>query len=185
MSCERSRQKGLAAVAGAAMLLICALSARADEVVPEYQLKAEFIERFTRFIDWPSSSIAGDTFVIGVIGKDPFGPYLRELASTRKIKGKRVVVRTIDDGSIESCHILFVAGSEGKRLASILARTSGRPVLTVGDSEGFGEAGVMINFFHSENRVRFEINVDTAEKSGLRVGSKLLKLAKVVGEEGR
>ena len=49
--------------------------------------------------------------------------------------------------------------------------------------EGIGEAGVMINFYRRDDKVRFEINARAAERNGLRISSKLLKLARVVGEE--
>jgi hypothetical protein len=41
----------------------------------EYLLKAGFLERFTRFIEWPGeTNIADNTkpFVISVIGENPF-----------------------------------------------------------------------------------------------------------------
>lgn len=145
------------------------------------------MERFTRFIDWPQNSPVNDgqtPFVIGVVGADPFGPYLKELAANRKIKGKRIVIRSLTaDVPVESCHMLFIASSERKQLARILDRIGTRPVLTVSDSPGFGDAGVIVNFFRAGDRIRFEVNANAAEQSGLRVGSKLLKLARVI-EEG-
>jgi hypothetical protein len=44
----------------------------------------------------------------------------------------------------------------------------------------FVELGGIINFFVQNNRVRFEINVNSAERAGLKLSSQLLSLAKVV-----
>jgi preprotein translocase subunit Sec61beta len=52
-------------------------------------------------------------------------------------------------------------------------------VLTVGESEAFARQGGMIRFFEEDNRLRFEINPTAAEKVGLRISSKLLKLARI------
>ena len=41
-------------------------------------------------------------------------------------------------------------------------------------------AGVLINFYTTADTVRFEINEAAVEKSGLKVSSKLFKLAKVI-----
>ncbi|MCP4111057.1 MAG: YfiR family protein [Desulfobacteraceae bacterium] len=52
-------------------------------------LKAAWLERFSRFVEWPEESGINDVskpFVITVIGKNPFGKVLNQLYSTRKIK---------------------------------------------------------------------------------------------------
>lgn len=170
----------------AAVLLLCAACLAAAEVA-EYELKAEFLERFTRFIDWPYQALSDEDspFVIGVVGANPFGPYLQELAATRRIKGRRVIVREFSAReTIGRCHVLFIASSERSDLASVLDRLGNRPVLTVADTAGYARAGVMINFYSSEGRIRFEINQAAAERTGLRVKAKLLKLARIVDAGG-
>ena len=54
------------------------------------------------------------------------------------------------------------------------------PVLTVSDGKGFSQAGGIIELYVEGGRMRFAINVDAAERSGLRLSSRLLGLAKVV-----
>ncbi|MCD4695436.1 MAG: YfiR family protein, partial [Bacteroidales bacterium] len=59
----------------------------------EYTIKAVFMERFTRFTEWPAESAINDTtkpFVISVIGKNPFGNLLEETYSSQKILNKNV-----------------------------------------------------------------------------------------------
>jgi hypothetical protein len=58
-------------------------------------------------------------------------------------------------------------------------------VLTVSDERGFAQQGVGINFYTEEDKVRFEINQDAVNRSGLRISSKLLSLAKIVRGAGR
>jgi hypothetical protein len=53
-------------------------------------------------------------------------------------------------------------------------------VFTVADQEGFARAGGTANFFRADNRIRFEINPLAAKKAGLKISSRLLRLAKVV-----
>jgi hypothetical protein len=151
----------------------------------EYKVKAEFLERFTRFIEWPDESALkepGKSFCICVTGKNPFGSYLREMASHVKIKGNPVEIHEIEHlpADLPKCQILFIARSEKDKLIDILKLTEDKPILTVGDTDGFAEDGVLMNFFTSGSYIRFEVNIDRAEKSKLKFSSRLLKLAKLV-----
>jgi hypothetical protein len=151
----------------------------------EYKVKAEFLERFTRFIEWPDDSPLKDpqkSFCICVTGKNPFGSYLTEMAGHIKIKGKAVEIHEIEQLAAElpKCQILFISRSEKNKLADILKFTEDKPILTVGDTDGFAEDGVLMNFFNSGSYIRFEVNIDRAEKSKLKFSSRLLKLAKLV-----
>ena len=150
----------------------------------EYAIKAEFVERFTRFIDWPDEAFAGPDapFALCVMGDDPFGDYLDRLARERKIKGRTVrLLHPAKPPELDDCHLAFIAQSESLRIAAIVARTQGKPILTIGDTPGFAQVGVIINFFLDRDLVRFEINLGEAKQSGLVFSAKLLKLGRVVG----
>jgi hypothetical protein len=56
-------------------------------------------------------------------------------------------------------------------------------VLTITGVERGIEHGSMINFVQVDGRVRFEVNVMVAEKSGLRLSSRLLTVAARVKSE--
>ena len=161
-----------------AVALLLTLAAHGEQV-PEYELKAEFLSRFATFIEWPQGSEAR-AFTIGVVGHNPFNGYLEKIAA-RKIKNRPVAIRYIGDlAQLDGCDIVFICGSEKGRLGAILARTESRPILTVADSNGFAAAGVLINFYSTGDTIRFEINESAVDRSGLKVSSKLFKLAKVI-----
>jgi hypothetical protein len=63
----------------------------------------------------------------------------------------------------------------------VFDRLRGASVLTVGDHDDFATTGGVIHFTRENYRVRFEINVRAAERAGLRISSKLLQLARIVG----
>jgi len=166
--------------------LACATPASSEP--SEYQLKAEFLERFTRFIDWPPESFADPKapFVLGIYGENPFGTSLDELVASRRVKGRSIRVRLVAglDG-IDGCHLLFLPRASASRAAHALSRAAGRPVLTVGDAEGMAATGAIISFFSEDDRLRFEINEGAARRSGLHIGSQLLQLARLVDSEAR
>ncbi len=76
-----------------------------------------------------------------------------------------------------SCHILFISSSEESQLKEILATLDKTSVLTVSDISQFTRRGGMIQFVVAANKVRFEVNVTSAERTGLILSSQLLKVA--------
>jgi hypothetical protein len=152
---------------------------------PEYDLKAAFLYNFTKFVDWPSSAFpdAGSPLRICVLGEDPFGRSLQAVADENEEVGghKLTVISTKSLSRPGGCQVLFISRSEQERLPQILAAVKGAPVLTVGDSRGFLDHGGIINFILEGSKVRFEINPEAADRVGIKISSKLLRLARISG----
>lgn len=167
-----------------AVLLALGVMSNAQGAAPtEYQVKAVFLFNFAQFVEWPPAAFADASapLVIGVLGEDPFGPYLDEVVRGEAVAGRSLAVRRyhgIDE--LSGCHILFISSSETARLAQILANLGGRPILTVGDTEGYAARGVMIRFVRAQNRIRMKVNADAATAAGLTISSKLLRPAEIV-----
>jgi hypothetical protein len=87
---------------------------------------------------------------------------------------------------MRGCQVLFIGVKEKKLLPAILAGVKGNPVLTAGESEHFVQEGGMISFLLEDNKIRFEVNLEVAQKAKLRISSRLLALAKTVigGQKG-
>lgn len=172
-----------------ALLLLAFVTAMPAADSAEYGVKAEFIERIAQFVDWPEGAFSGpeEPFVIAIAGEDPFGRHLEDLARTRTIKGRAVLLRHVQPGSPPgACHLLFIAGSDYGRLPGLLATVRGRAVLTIGDGEKFARNGAHVGLYRKDGHLRFEINLEASRRSGLIVSSKLLRLATAVyGEGGR
>jgi hypothetical protein len=73
--------------------------------------------------------------------------------------------------------MLFVGADERESLEALVETAEHRSILTVTEFEGALEAGSVINFVIAEQRVRFEISLGAAERSGLRLSSRLLAVA--------
>lgn len=170
--------------AGAIGLLQASPPPAAGGQVPgEYEVKAAFLYNFTKYVEWPATAFqeGGDELVICVLGHDPFGDVLDDTVHGESVHGKRLATRRlarVEEGA--GCHLLFVSSSETRDLARVLKFVEGTSILTVGETDGFAERGGIINLQKEENKIRFEINVASAERSGLRISSQLLKLGKIV-----
>jgi hypothetical protein len=170
-----------------AVLAACLLAGAAGAQTPsplvrEYQIKAAFLYNFAKFTDWPSEVLpeTSDTLTLCLFADDPVSEALESIKG-KTVKGRRLTIRRIEPGTdLDSCHVLFIGSAEEKRSLQLLQRLQGSSVLTVGEIEHFAEAGGIINFFVERNKVRFEINVSSAEKARLKLSSQLLGLARVV-----
>lgn len=165
----------------ALLLLLSAVPAAAQKVSGEYQLKAAFLYNFAKFVEWPAGAFPGEAapLTICVYGEDPFGRTLEELVRNERIGNRPLEVRRPDSLSqLGECHILYVSRSERAREGEVVSSLGEAPVLTVGESESFLRSQGMIGFFLEENKVRFQVNLDAAEGSRLKISSKLLRLAK-------
>jgi uncharacterized protein DUF4154 len=148
-------------------------------VPAEYDVKAAFLSNFTKFVDWPESAFTDErsALKICVLGKDPIGKSLQSIAGANEPGRKRMVLRKAELRDPAICQVLFISRSERGRLPALLSAVRDVPVLTVGDTQGFLEQGGIINFVREGSAVRFEINQEAAERAGLKISSKLMRLA--------
>jgi len=146
----------------------------------EYQVKATYLYNFGKYVKWPGPLPAskGDSFPVCVFGQDPFGTILDSTLAGETLDGKPVILRRISrpQDALE-CRILFISSTEEKHLKEILAALDGGGVLTVSDMPGFTRRGGMIQFLLEGDKVRFEVNLASAENSKLVLSSELLKVA--------
>jgi hypothetical protein len=154
----------------------------------EYQVKAAFLFNFLKFVEWPAEALArsGDSFVIGILGKDPFGTALEDTVRGEMLHDRKLVVRrfsTLEEAA--QGQLVFVSASEEKRLMSRLQELGRAGVLTVGDSADYANPGAVINFWLEGNKVRFEVNLEAAKRADLKISSQLLKLARAAPSSPR
>jgi len=173
--------------AAAWVLLVAGLSGArpASAGSLEYRVKAAFLYNFARFVEWPAQAFDGPEapYAICILGQDPYGEDLDAAAGANTVQGRRIVVRRLSDAKVATdCHILFISTSERRRVPAIIEALGSAPVLTVGEDEAFTRLGGCIRFFLLENKVRLEVNLPAAERARLRVSSKLLNLARVLGK---
>jgi hypothetical protein len=147
----------------------------------EYAVKAAFLLNFTKFVQWPASTFesASAPFRICVLGADPFGGALDEVAQGESVAGRRVEVQRLQKPPApKACQILFVSASEKDVRTALTAIGPG--VLTVGETPGFLGDGGIIAFILENRRVRFDIDAAAAAAAGLSVSSRLLTVARSV-----
>jgi hypothetical protein len=166
-------------VAAALFVGCCATAVIAQEVPPEYQLKAAFVAKFPEFTEWPAVALnSRKTIDICVARPNPFGDTLSHLVANETVRTRQLQVREIaSPADVPSCLVLFIPAKSVPQQHELLVAAQKTPVLTVGESTTFFEEGGMINLRLVDGRVRFDVNVGAAERVGVRFSSQLLRLA--------
>ena len=183
------RRSWLGAVwAGGFWLLLMPLLDRAADspVALEYKVKAGYLFNFGKFVEWPAASLpaSNSVLVIGVLDGSEAFPIIQELLQDKSVNGHPVQVRAVSAVSSETgCHILFVTRSAGRSPGELIVALGGSATLLVGETGGFAEKGGMIGFVREQESFRLTLNLEAAEKAGLKVSSKLARVARV-GKRG-
>jgi hypothetical protein len=170
----------------ASLLLFAALAlamptqgAEADE----YQAKGEFLLSFARFVEWPAESQIGmnDEVRVCVLGSGQVTAILSKVLQGQNVGRQDVMVRRVEDlAGAAWCRIFFVTKSSEMEPEFVLNSLGAASILTVGETKGFAANGGMVNFIGKKGKVRFEINQGAAHRAGLKISSKLLRLAELV-----
>lgn len=148
----------------------------------ELEVKAAFLFKFGDFVEWPPQALApGQPFGIGVIGAPAMAAELERITAGRTVQGRPVEVRRLArDAALDGLHVLFIGAAEAPHLAAILGAAQGRALLTVSDVESATAKGIMISFVAAESKIRFDVALVPAERSQLRISSRLLGVARRV-----
>lgn len=168
------------------MIVMWVTTPRDCKAFQEHEVKAVFLFNFAKYVEWPAGSFSDqkEPVIIGLIGKDPFGSAIFDVIQNKTVNGRGVLVKRFANiGELDKCHILFISSQSEGEVSVILKAAKKFNVLTVGELNGKGGAKLMINMVVEREKVRFDINPGIAQKSGLKISSQLLKLARTIRDD--
>jgi hypothetical protein len=179
---------------GCLLIMLAPLAQAADPWGPERaaQIEAAYLVNFVRYTEWPEHAFdAPDSpYLITVVGPPAVGRVIRNVAAgVERINNRPLEVRvlrpqrdeTLPAAMIETLrrsHLVYVHASVGPGQRRLLGALRDRPVLTVGNGEGFAAEGGMLGLVRSDLKIGFEANSASIRASGLMVSAKVLKLAR-------
>lgn len=148
----------------------------------ERSIKAAYLCKFAGYVEWPDSPAgAGAPLLIGVLESKAMADELTRITAGRRINERPVQIRQVRaDESLVGLHVLFVGAHDRNRLDELLQPAQQLPILTVTESDGALDEGSIINFTIDNERVRFEVSLQAAERSHLKLSSRLLAVAQRV-----
>jgi len=188
------RSRAVIAASTALLLAVGRAAAPADSVaaafpaavrtekVPEYEVIANYLAAFMRYVTWPPTDAASlEPLRIGVLGKDPFGPALGRILAGKSLGGRpltAVYAASVD--RLTDCRIVFINLPTPDEVAAVLAGFAGKPVLTViyrRDPPAASVRGAVIELVRTEDNVRYLLNAGALTAQGLRPTGGLLENA--------
>jgi len=149
----------------------------------EFRFKAACLKKIPSFVQWPEAKGQPEDrpFHFCLYGDSSFAmPMARELSGSR-IAGRTVDLRLVKaESEMRACDLIFITQTNGSSIARILAPLQGLTILTVGESEGFLEAGGIFELKYDRNTLQINVNLTAAKNAQLKLDSRLLTLAKRV-----
>ena len=141
-------------------------------------VKAAYLFRFAQYVEWPEQMPPNAPFVIGVTGAEDVAVHLERLVPGLSVSGRPVKVQRVTRAQeLDGVHILFIGAKAFNRTRSLRARAIEKPILLVTEDDSGLDGGAVINFIEVNRNLRFEISLNAADRSGLKVNSALLSVA--------
>lgn len=149
------------------------------------KLKSVFIYNLTHFVSWPESTVSGPlaNFGICLLGDDLFENVIDKVVENESVNGTPIAVKranTLAAFDLDTCHLLFIGENRIDNLPAIIDQSRTKSILTMGDAPGFADKGGMVNLVREKKRIKIEVNTEAVKKAGLKLNSKLLRLARIV-----
>lgn len=146
----------------------------------ERSVKAAFLYKFLGYTEFPPASFADPAapLVIGVLGADELAAELARIVAGRNVLGRPVQVKIVKEGEVPAgVHLLFIGGSDNARVRAALKTLAAAPMLVVTETDNGLQYGSVINFKIVEERVRFDVSLEAADKNSVKLSSRLLTVA--------
>lgn len=185
---RRSRRRFTAGGLIVAALLVLAANPSFAETVQngvslERKVKAAFLYKFLGYTEFPASAFPDPAapVVIGVVAADELAAELSRIVTGRNVQGRPIAVKVFREGEAPAgVHLLFVGGSDSARMRSVLKAAQPAPMLLVSEAEDGLQLGSVINFKIVDERVRFDVSLEAADKNSVKLSSRLLTVASQV-----
>jgi hypothetical protein len=162
------------------LFVVLSYMAVAQQEKPIYEIHAQMMFNFVKYIQWPNETEPGD-FVVGVMGDDDLLRTLEGWYSGKSKGAKKYVIKKLNSADeAGTCSVVYLGKSKNKEFDNIKTASAGKPILTITDSFNLGQKGSCINFKVIDGKLKFELNQATITSSSLKVSSALSSMAIVI-----
>jgi len=134
----------------------------------------DYIVGFVRYVHWPDEDAARAwTVCVAGLGASERDAHF----ANERVRNKPFAWRAVEDAQeLDGCQVLDLTRADAATRAALLARSRGRPMLSVGRGADFCTAGGLICLHEPGDERAFEVNLSAIKESGLGVSARLLRL---------
>ncbi|MEO0591291.1 MAG: YfiR family protein [Pseudomonadota bacterium] len=134
------------------------------------QLEAAIVFKILKFVTLTTRSEESLSFCVERGAKS--APALLSLQGQR-VREQRLAVRLVNGQNFRGCDVAYLRDTSAAAIEK--ARAKGR--LVIGRGTRFIDANGTIGLVQTGGQIRFEVNLDEAERAGLKISSRLVRLA--------
>lgn len=160
------------------LLLLSVLNS--GSVQEEARVKALYLYKFMQNMEW-STEKSEDEYLIAVVGDINLLSELRSVTKNKSINNKTIaVVNYSSETELKDINILFLSESLSDLFEDFHQKSMDNSVLLITESSGLGKKGAGVNFYSKDDKIRFEMNLETLEKSKINTSRQIRDIAKLV-----
>ena len=156
-----------------------ALPAAAQGTSPTVdRVKAAYVYNFAKFVELPGAEEM--PIRLCVVGKDD--PNGRMVSLNQRIAQKREIQvrKDVALDQLKDCAMVFVGAADNRLLPAVVKQLGNASVLLISDDRQAVDRGAHLGLLYNDDRVEFEVNLLSLQRSNLRASSQMLKLARTV-----
>jgi hypothetical protein len=142
--------------------------------------RAAYLYNFLGYIEWPSRALplTDSPLVIGVVNAEAVAAELLLSTMGRSINHRPVTIRRLQPGdSLDDVHLLYIGPGDAEQVRAMIGQVPQRWTVTVTDEAHSDALAGVINFRHSDGRLRFDVSQAAAERGDFKLSSRLMSLA--------
>ena len=151
------------------------------EEYSENKIKALFIYKITKFIEWPNAKVSICFIEDKTKNTDSISENLKEVL--KKQNNNIIIIQNYDIFRPRHCDIVFINNNIGIDFSDILVKTSGKKIVTMSDIKSFSRRGGIFSLItDGSNKVSVELNYKNALDNQIKISTNLLELIKVIAK---
>jgi hypothetical protein len=159
------------------LMVLFGSSVFAQTEKPMYEIHAQMIYNFIKYIEWPNHAEPGD-FVVGIIGEDDVFNTLKNYYDGKPKGAKKYSIKKLSSAEeATTCSVVYVGKNKSGQFENIKNSVTGKAVLTITDSYNLGKKGSCINFKVLDGKLKFELNQASVAASTLKISGQLSSMA--------
>src|ERR1017187_1185386 len=146
----------------------------------EDELKSVIVKNFLRYSTWPETASPNGPITVGVLGRSSFSQVLHGLLDGKSVNGRLVeIVELKSSSDTHHCHLIYVATDKNPEIKQILQTVRSTHTLTIGEDGKFLDYGGAVNLLLIDGHMGFEVDLESLNRSGVEISSKLLRLGEI------
>lgn len=144
----------------------------------ERAVRAAYVFNLTKYVEWAPKD---NQLVIGFEGSRATGEMLKKMLDGKTSEAGPIQVLLFpSDEELKKCSILYITDPQEKRARSVLDNSEIRNLLTVGETASFARDGGMVGLVKAGDQIQVQVNLEAAQRAGIKISSRLLNLALIV-----